>query len=110
MRVCDAKDSADGICYRSPQFRDITLVRGPDGLGFSVVGGKGSPHGDLPIFVKAVYSRGAAAKDGRMRRGDQILAVNGQSLIAIPHEEAVNLLKQARGEVTLTILPAESDE
>ncbi len=85
------------------------MLRGQDGLGLSVVGGRGSPHGDLPIFVKAVYSRGAAAKDGKLKRGDQILAVNGQSLIAIPHEEAVDLLKEARGEVTLTVLPTEGD-
>uniref|UniRef100_A0A3Q3FKW5 PDZ domain-containing protein n=1 Tax=Labrus bergylta TaxID=56723 RepID=A0A3Q3FKW5_9LABR len=71
----------------------ITLGRGPDGLGFSIVGGHGSPHGDLPIYVKT----GAAAEDGRLKRGDQIMAVNGQTLDGVTHEEAVGILKRTKG-------------
>lgn len=40
-----------------PQYKSITLERGPDGLGFSIVGGHGSPHGDLPIYVKTVFGK-----------------------------------------------------
>ncbi|KAG8130555.1 hypothetical protein E2320_017242 [Naja naja] len=87
-----------------PQYKSITLDRGPDGLGFSIVGGYGSPHGDLPIYVKTVFAKGAAAEDGRLKRGDQIIAVNGQSLEAVTHEEAVALLKRTKGTVTLTVL------
>ncbi|KAG7283065.1 hypothetical protein CRUP_012958, partial [Coryphaenoides rupestris] len=35
----------------------IALERGSSGLGFSVVGGFGSPHGDLPIYVKTVFNK-----------------------------------------------------
>uniref|UniRef100_A0A670ZW73 Multiple PDZ domain protein n=1 Tax=Pseudonaja textilis TaxID=8673 RepID=A0A670ZW73_PSETE len=87
-----------------PQYKTITLDRGPDGLGFSIVGGYGSPHGDLPIYVKTVFAKGAAAEDGRLKRGDQIIAVNGQSLEGVTHEEAVALLKRTKGTVTLTVL------
>ncbi|XP_068946826.1 multiple PDZ domain protein isoform X13 [Petaurus breviceps papuanus] len=87
-----------------PQYKSITLDRGPDGLGFSIVGGYGSPHGDLPIYVKTVFAKGAAAEDGRLKRGDQIIAVNGQSLEGVTHEEAVAVLKRTKGTVTLTIL------
>ncbi|XP_020825392.1 multiple PDZ domain protein isoform X5 [Phascolarctos cinereus] len=87
-----------------PQYKSITLDRGPDGLGFSIVGGYGSPHGDLPIYVKTVFAKGAAAEDGRLKRGDQIIAVNGQSLEGVTHEEAVAILKRTKGTVTLTIL------
>ncbi|XP_056661397.1 multiple PDZ domain protein isoform X38 [Monodelphis domestica] len=87
-----------------PQYKTITLDRGPDGLGFSIVGGYGSPHGDLPIYVKTVFAKGAAAEDGRLKRGDQIIAVNGQSLEGVTHEEAVAILKRTKGTVTLTIL------
>ncbi|XP_071445201.1 inactivation-no-after-potential D protein isoform X3 [Hetaerina americana] len=92
--------------------RTIRLERGPDGLGFSIVGGHGSPHGDLPIYVKTVFDRGAASKatgllaeENRLQRGDQILAVDGVSLDGRTHQEAVALLKgtRKRGSVTLTI-------
>ncbi|MED6293392.1 hypothetical protein CHARACLAT_010108, partial [Characodon lateralis] len=87
-----------------PQYKTITLERGPDGLGFSIVGGHGSPHGDLPIYVKTVFGKGAAAEDGRLKRGDQIIAVSGQSLEGVTHEEAVGILKRTKGTVTLTVL------
>ncbi|KAF7666688.1 hypothetical protein LDENG_00096410 [Lucifuga dentata] len=87
-----------------PQCKTITLDRGPDGLGFSIVGGFGSPHGDLPIYVKTVFGKGAAAEDGRLKRGDQIMAVNGQTLEGVTHEEAVGILKRTKGAVTLTVL------
>ncbi|KAF4025361.1 hypothetical protein G4228_017565 [Cervus hanglu yarkandensis] len=87
-----------------PQCKSITLDRGPDGLGFSIVGGYGSPHGDLPIYVKTVFVKGAASEDGRLKRGDQIIAVNGQSLEGVTHEEAVAILKRTKGSVTLMVL------
>ncbi|XP_060055561.1 multiple PDZ domain protein isoform X4 [Erinaceus europaeus] len=87
-----------------PQCKTITLDRGPDGLGFSIVGGYGSPHGDLPIYVKTVFAKGAASEDGRLKRGDQIIAVNGQSLEGVTHEEAVAILKRTKGTVTLMVL------
>jgi len=87
-----------------PSIREITLERGNEGLGFSIVGGYGSPHGNLPIYVKTVFEKGAAAKDGRLKRGDQIIAVNGVSLEGITHEDAVNILKKSKGLITLSVL------
>ncbi|KAM9406547.1 multiple PDZ domain protein-like isoform 15-T16 [Salvelinus alpinus] len=87
-----------------PQYKTITLDRGPDGLGFSIVGGFGSPHGDLPIYVKTVFGKGAASEDGHLKRGDQIMAVNEQSLEGVTHEDAVGILKRTKGTITLTVL------
>ena len=42
---------------RAPRARSITLEKGSEGLGFSIVGGFGSPHGDLPVYVKSVFSK-----------------------------------------------------
>ncbi|XP_072505800.1 inaD-like protein isoform X2 [Notamacropus eugenii] len=88
----------------APQPKMIALEKGSDGLGFSIVGGYGSPHGDLPIYVKTIFAKGAAAEDGRLKRGDQILAVNGEALEGVTHEQAVAILKRQRGTVTLTVL------
>ncbi|KAM9358457.1 inaD-like protein [Symphorus nematophorus] len=87
-----------------PRPRSISLEKGSEGLGFSIVGGFGSPHGDLPIYVKTVFSKGAAAVDGRLKRGDQILTVNRESLQGATHEQAVAILKKQRGTVTLDVL------
>ncbi|KAK7166395.1 hypothetical protein R3I93_006231 [Phoxinus phoxinus] len=89
----------------SPQFQTITLERGSAGLGFSIVGGFGSSHGDLPIYVKNIFPKGAAVEDGRLRRGDQLLTVNGQSLEGVTHSEAAELLRQTSGTVALQVLP-----
>ena len=86
------------------QSRLIVLERGPEGLGFSIVGGYGSPHGDLPIYVKTVFSRGAAAAEGSLKRGDQIVSVDGQSVDGVTHEQAVSMLKNAKGVIELQVI------
>ncbi|XP_048053628.1 multiple PDZ domain protein isoform X3 [Megalobrama amblycephala] len=88
----------------SPQFQTIALERGSAGLGFSIIGGIGSSHGDLPIYVKNIFPKGAAVEDGRLCRGDQLLTVNGQSLEGVTQSEAVELLRQTSGMVTLQVL------
>ncbi|RXN25559.1 multiple PDZ domain -like protein [Labeo rohita] len=90
--------------HQSSQFQTIILERGSAGLGFSIVGGFGSSHGDLPIYVKNIFPKGAAVEDGRLRRGVQLLTVNGQSLEGVTHSEAVELLRQTSGTVTLQVL------
>ena len=51
---------------------------------------QGGRDSDLPlgsIYVKEVHADGAAARTKRIREGDRILAVNGDSLENILHEE-----------------------
>ncbi|GLD73293.1 multiple PDZ domain protein-like protein, partial [Lates japonicus] len=92
----------NNLCTR--MYKTITLERGSSGLGFSIVGGFGSPHGDLPIYIKTVFNKGAAIEDGRLKRGDQIIAVNGHCLEGVTHAEAVDILKKTKGSVVLTVL------
>lgn len=92
-----ADPGVEGGCHT------VILERGPDGLGFSIVGGHNSPHGDLPIYVKTVFEKGAAGVGGQLKRGDQILAVDGISLEGLTHQQAVAILKKAQGTVTLTV-------
>ncbi|XP_037621120.1 multiple PDZ domain protein isoform X6 [Sebastes umbrosus] len=92
----------NNLCART--YKTITLERGSSGLGFSIVGGFSSPHGDLPIYIKTIFNKGAAIEDGRLKGGDQIIAVNGHCLEGVTHAEAVDILKKTKGTVVLTVL------
>ncbi|XP_077427995.1 multiple PDZ domain protein-like isoform X2 [Vanacampus margaritifer] len=92
----------NNLCTR--MYKTVSLDRGSSGLGFSIVGGFGSPHGDLPIYIKTIFNKGAAIEDGRLKRGDQIIAVNGHCLEGVTHAEAVDILKKTSGTVDLTVL------
>jgi len=82
------------------EIRVVQLTKGADGLGFSIVGGVGSAT-SLPVTVKKVYPAGSAL--GHLKRGDQILSVNGTSLEDHTHDEATKLLKAVTDKVTLVV-------
>lgn len=87
-------------------FLTVILEKGPGkkSLGFTIVGGRDSPKGALGIFVKTILATGQAAEDGRLKAGDEILAVNGQVCHDISHADAVYLFKSIKsGPVALHV-------
>nr|XP_026495383.1 partitioning defective 3 homolog isoform X3 [Vanessa tameamea] len=83
------------------------------GLGISVKGKVTvgpDPH-DLGIFIKSVLHGGAASRDGRLHTNDQLLSVNGVSLVGQSNAEAMETLRRAllhsrpnvHGSISLTI-------
>ncbi|XP_072307285.1 partitioning defective 3 homolog [Eucyclogobius newberryi] len=67
---------------------------GSAGLGVSVKGNRSKDnHADLGIFVKSIINGGAASKDGRLHVNDQLIAVNGESLLGMSNQEAMEALR-----------------
>ncbi|XP_075566597.1 partitioning defective 3 homolog B [Pelecanus crispus] len=85
---------------------------GSAGLGVSLKGNKSRETGaDLGIFIKSVIHGGAAFKDGRLRVNDQLVAVNGESLLGKSNHEAMETLRRSmsmegniRGRIQLIVL------
>ncbi|XP_061821950.1 ligand of Numb protein X 2a isoform X1 [Nerophis lumbriciformis] len=76
------------------QEKHITVKKEPlESLGMTVAGGRGSKSGELPIFVTSVQPHGCLSRDGRIKRGDVLLSINGQDLTSLSHGEAVGTLK-----------------
>ena len=53
--------------------------------------------------VLQIQRVGAIARDGRLREGQRILEVNGQSLLGATHEEAVKALRTAGDRLNLLV-------
>ena len=81
--------------FREP--RRVFLQKGPSGLGFNIVGGEGGEG----IFISFILTGGVADLSGELRKGDQLLNVNGVDLTKATHKQAVDILKNAGSQVVL---------
>jgi len=81
------------------QPRTVSLTKGPAGLGFNIVGGEDGEG----IFISFILAGGPADVSGQVRRGDQILTVNGTDLTSATHEAAAQALKGAGNTVHMKL-------
>ncbi|XP_077092640.1 synaptojanin-2-binding protein [Siphateles boraxobius] len=95
----------NGSAHSAASVTDITLKRGPAGLGFNIVGGVDQQYimNDSGIYVAKIKENGAAALDGRLQEGDKVIAINGQKLNNLSHGAAVELFRSAGEDVHLRI-------
>ncbi|XP_046472184.1 disks large 1 tumor suppressor protein isoform X9 [Neodiprion pinetum] len=83
----------------SREIRTVVLNKGTSGLGFNIVGGEDGEG----IFISFILAGGPADLSGELKRGDQILSVNGINLRTATHEEAAAALKGTGQTVTIVV-------
>ncbi|XP_073802448.1 membrane-associated guanylate kinase, WW and PDZ domain-containing protein 2a isoform X4 [Danio rerio] len=89
--------------YRMPQdfdFFTVELEKGMKGFGFSIRGGR---EYKMDLFVLRLAEDGPAIRNGRMRVGDQIIEINGESTRDMTHARAIELIKSGGRRVRLLL-------
>ncbi|VDM42845.1 unnamed protein product [Toxocara canis] len=90
--------------HYSPKAEEIVLTKGSLGVGLALDGGRGSVYGDRPIVVKRIFEGGSAAKSGRIKVGDQVIAIDDVSTKGMSYLEATKTLRsRPEGPVKISI-------
>uniref|UniRef100_A0A8K9XSX2 Si:dkeyp-72e1.9 n=3 Tax=Oncorhynchus TaxID=8016 RepID=A0A8K9XSX2_ONCMY len=90
---------------------EIEFTDCENGLGIKVIGGMKELTGEeFGVYVKRILPGGLASSDGHLQAGDQILEVNGESLLGVTSERAVDVLRSASSSNQMRLLIARDEE
>ncbi|XP_029317466.1 membrane-associated guanylate kinase, WW and PDZ domain-containing protein 2a isoform X5 [Cottoperca gobio] len=81
-------------------FFTVELEKSVKGFGFSIRGGR---EYKMDLFVLRLAEDGPAIRNGRMRVGDQIIEINGDSTRDMTHGRAIELIKSGGRRVRLLL-------
>ncbi|XP_023845663.1 ligand of Numb protein X 2b [Salvelinus sp. IW2-2015] len=85
--------------------RDIVLLKtNQESWGFSIVGGFEETRGQQPFFIKTIVPGTPVYLDGRLKCGDEIVAVNGATTVGMNNSSLIPMLKLQKNKVTLTVV------
>ncbi|XP_061750135.1 afadin-like [Nerophis ophidion] len=73
------------------------------GMGVSIVAAKGAGQDHLGIYIKSIVKGGPADTSGQLTAGDQLLSVDGQSLLGLSQERAAAIMMHTGPMVTLQV-------
>ncbi|XP_045687996.1 membrane-associated guanylate kinase, WW and PDZ domain-containing protein 1 isoform X14 [Phyllostomus hastatus] len=92
--------------FKAPQatqeqeFYTVELERGAKGFGFSLRGGR---EYNMDLYVLRLAEDGPAERCGKMRIGDEILEINGETTKNMKHSRAIELIKNGGRRVRLSL-------
>ncbi|XP_029640557.1 afadin isoform X3 [Octopus sinensis] len=96
-----------------PEIIEVVFEKVKGSIGLSIVAAKitivdshgrtGDGQMSRGIYIKSVVPGGAAALDGRLQAGDQLLEVDGRSLVGLSQEKAANLMTKTGHVVRLKV-------
>uniref|UniRef100_A0AAZ3RV62 Membrane associated guanylate kinase, WW and PDZ domain containing 2a n=1 Tax=Oncorhynchus tshawytscha TaxID=74940 RepID=A0AAZ3RV62_ONCTS len=94
--------STDPRHFPMPDFDFFTveLEKSVKGFGFSIRGGR---EYKMDLFVLRLAEDGPAIRNGRMRVGDQIIEINGDTTRDMTHTRAIELIKSGGRRVRLLL-------
>ncbi|KAM8975532.1 membrane-associated guanylate kinase, WW and PDZ domain-containing protein 3 isoform 2-T2 [Pelodytes ibericus] len=95
-----------GIPNQPAEAYDVILQRKEnEGFGFVILTSKNKPPpGVIPHKIGRVIEGSPADRCRKLKVGDRISAVNGQSIVELSHDNIVQLIKDAGNTVTLTVI------
>ncbi|KAH8370893.1 hypothetical protein KR093_005485, partial [Drosophila rubida] len=93
---------------KTPEAFIIVLQRDTPESSIGITLAGGSDYEAKEITIHKILSNTPAAKDGRLKKGDRILAVNGMSMRGLTHRESISVLKTPRPEVVVVVTRSES--
>ncbi|XP_051911373.1 membrane-associated guanylate kinase, WW and PDZ domain-containing protein 2a isoform X4 [Hippocampus zosterae] len=102
----------DGAPPANAQPSDVLIHRKEsEGFGFVIISSLNRPEAPaanpVPHKIGRIIEGSPADRSAKMKVGDRILAVNGQSIVDMPHADIVKLIKDAGLSVTLRVIPQE---
>ncbi|XP_014858072.1 PREDICTED: membrane-associated guanylate kinase, WW and PDZ domain-containing protein 2 isoform X3 [Poecilia mexicana] len=108
----NASAASDGTSAANTKPSDVTISRKEsEGFGFVIISSLNRPEtaatNTVPHKIGRIIEGSPADRSGKLKVGDRILAVNGQSIVSMPHADIVKLIKDAGLSVTLRIIPQE---
>uniref|UniRef100_A0A3P9QF31 Membrane-associated guanylate kinase, WW and PDZ domain-containing protein 1 n=1 Tax=Poecilia reticulata TaxID=8081 RepID=A0A3P9QF31_POERE len=108
----NASAASDGTSAANAKPSDVTISRKEsEGFGFVIISSLNRPEtaatNTVPHKIGRIIEGSPADRSGKLKVGDRILAVNGQSIVSMPHADIVKLIKDAGLSVTLRIIPQE---
>ncbi|XP_066554094.1 membrane-associated guanylate kinase, WW and PDZ domain-containing protein 1b isoform X4 [Amia ocellicauda] len=85
---------------QDPECYSVDLERDTKGFGFSLRGGR---EYNMDLYVLRLAEDGAAVRNGKMRVGDEIMEINGESTKNMKHARAIELIKTGGRRVRMVL-------